>query len=109
MERRGSCLFAIVEDAALVNRHMPSVEVLFKSAARAVGKQGIGVMLTGMGGDGASAMREMKDAGSYNIVQDEASSVVFGMPREAIAHGAADEILPVTQIASALMTQLTSA
>ena len=109
VERRGSCLFAIVEDAALVNRHMPSVEVLFKSAARAVGKQGIGVMLTGMGGDGASAMREMKDAGSYNIVQDEASSVVFGMPREAIAHGAADEILPVTQIASALMTQLTSA
>jgi two-component system chemotaxis response regulator CheB len=109
VERRGNCLVAIVEDAALVNRHMPSVEVLFKSAARAVGKQGIGVMLTGMGGDGASAMREMKDAGSYNIVQDEASSVVFGMPREAIAHGAADEILPVTQIASALLTQLSSA
>ena len=109
VERRGSCLFAIVEDAALVNRHMPSVEVLFKSAALAVGKQGIGVMLTGMGGDGARAMREMKDAGSYNIVQDEASSVVFGMPREAIAHGAADEILPVTQIASALMMRLTSA
>ena len=109
VERRGSCLFAIVEDAALVNRHMPSVEVLFKSAALAVGKQGIGVMLTGMGGDGARAMREMKDAGSYTIVQDEASSVVFGMPREAIAHGAADEILPVTQIASALMMRLTSA
>ncbi|MCX7227400.1 MAG: chemotaxis response regulator protein-glutamate methylesterase [Burkholderiales bacterium] len=109
VERRGNCLVAIVEDAALVNRHMPSVEVLFKSAALAVGKQGIGVMLTGMGGDGASAMREMKDAGSYNIVQDEASSVVFGMPREAIAHGAADEILPVTQIASALLTQLSSA
>ena len=109
VERRGTSLVAIVEDSALVNRHKPSVEVLFKSAALAVGKHAIGVMLTGMGSDGARAMREMKDAGSYNIVQDEASSVVFGMPREAIAHGAADEILPVTQISTALLTQLKSA
>jgi two-component system chemotaxis response regulator CheB len=63
-------------------------------------------MLTGMGGDGAKAMKEMKDAGSYNFVQDEASSVVFGMPREAIAHGAADEVLPLTQIAPALLNKL---
>lgn len=109
VERRGTSLVAVVEDSALVNRHKPSVEVLFKSAALTVGKHAIGVMLTGMGSDGARAMREMKDAGSYNIVQDEASSVVFGMPREAIAHGAADEILPVTQIATALLTQLKSA
>jgi two-component system chemotaxis response regulator CheB len=108
VERRGTNLVAVVEDSALVNRHKPSVEVLFKSAAMVVGQHAIGVMLTGMGGDGARAMREMRDAGSYNIVQDEASSVVFGMPREAIAHGAADEILPVTKIAAALMAQLKS-
>ena len=108
VERHGSSLVAVVEDSALVNRHKPSVEVLFKSAAVVVGRHAIGVMLTGMGGDGARAMREMRDAGSYNIVQDETSSVVFGMPREAIAHGAADEILPVTKIAAALLAQLKS-
>jgi two-component system chemotaxis response regulator CheB len=108
IDRRGSGLIAVVEDSALVNRHKPSVEVLFKSAALTVGKQAIGVMLTGMGSDGARAMREMRDAGSYNIVQDEASSVVFGMPREAIEHGAADEILPVTKIAPALLALLTA-
>lgn len=106
IDRRGPGLIAVVEDSALVNRHKPSVEVLFKSAALTVGKQAIGVMLTGMGSDGARAMREMKDAGSYNIVQDEASSVVFGMPREAIEHGAADEVLPVTKIAPALLALL---
>lgn len=63
-------------------------------------------MLTGMGNDGAAAMREMKDAGSYNYVQDEASCIVFGMPREAIAHGAADEVLPLGQIAGALLARL---
>jgi two-component system chemotaxis response regulator CheB len=65
-------------------------------------------MLTGMGNDGAKAMREMKDAGSFNIVQDEATCVVFGMPREAIAHGAADEVLPLSAIASALLAKLSS-
>jgi len=63
-------------------------------------------MLTGMGADGAAAMREMRDAGSYNFVQDEASCIVFGMPREAIAHGAADEVLPLLQIAPALLAKL---
>ena len=89
-----------------MNRHKPSVEVLFKSVAALVGRNALGVMLTGMGDDGATAMREMKDAGSYNFVQDEASCVVFGMPREAIARGAADEVLPVTQIAQALVSRL---
>jgi two-component system chemotaxis response regulator CheB len=85
---------------------MPSVEVLFESAARVVGRNALGVMLTGMGADGAKAMKTMKDAGSFNLVQDEASCVVFGMPREAIAHGAAHEVLPLGQIAPRLMEWL---
>jgi two-component system, chemotaxis family, protein-glutamate methylesterase/glutaminase len=89
-----------------VNRHMPSVEVLFKSAARVVGPNAIGVMLTGMGADGAKAMREMHDAGAYCVAQDEASCVVFGMPREAIAAGAVQEVLPLSQIASHLIDRL---
>ena len=104
--RSGANYVAVVEDGEPVNRHKPSVEVLFKSAAALVGRNAYGIMLTGMGADGAKAMREMKDAGSYNFVQDEASCIVFGMPREAIAHGAADEVLPVTAIAGALMAKL---
>jgi two-component system chemotaxis response regulator CheB len=106
VSRSGANYVAVVEDGEPVNRHKPSVEVLFKSCAQVVGRNAFGIMLTGMGGDGAKAMKEMKDAGSYNFVQDEASSVVFGMPREAIAHGAADEVLPLTQIASALLNKL---
>ena len=90
-----------MRDGEPVNRHKPSVEVLFESAARVVGPNALGVMLTGMGADGAKAMREMRDAGSWNLAQDEASCVVFGMPREAIAAGAAHEVLPLTQIAAA--------
>ena len=99
---------AVVDDSPPVNRHKPSIEVLFKSAAAMVGRNAYGVMLTGMGAGGATAMREMKDAGSYNYVQDEASCIVFGMPREAIAHGAADEVLPLNQIAPALVARLRS-
>ena len=91
-----------------VNRHMPSVEVLFKSAARVAGPNAVGIMLTGMGADGAKAMKEMRDAGSFNICQDEASCVVFGMPREAIAAGAADEVLPLTRIAPRVIEHLRS-
>ncbi len=104
--RSGANYVAIVDDGPAVNRHKPSVEVLFKSAAALVGRNAYGIMLTGMGNDGAAAMREMKDAGSYNYVQDEASCIVFGMPREAIAHGAADEVLPLSQIAPALVALL---
>lgn len=104
--RSGANYVAVVDDGPPVNRHKPSVEVLFKSAASVVGRNAYGIMLTGMGGDGAAAMREMRDAGSYNYVQDEASCIVFGMPREAIAHGAADEVLPLTQIAPALVARL---
>ena len=107
--RSGANYVAVVDDGPPVNRHKPSVEVLFKSAAAVVDRNAFGIMLTGMGNDGAAAMREMKDAGSYNYVQDEATCIVFGMPREAIAHGAADEVLPLGQIAPALITRLRGA
>jgi two-component system chemotaxis response regulator CheB len=108
VDRSGANYVAVVEDGEPVNRHKPSVEVLFHSCAQVVGPNAFGIMLTGMGNDGAKAMREMKDAGSYNYVQDEASCVVFGMPREAIAHGAADEVLPLTAIAPVLLARLSS-
>ncbi len=108
VERSGANYIARVQDGEPVNRHKPSVEVLFNSAARVVGPNALGIMLTGMGADGARAMRAMKDAGAYNLVQDEASCVVFGMPREAIAAGAADEVLPLGQIAPRLIERLRS-
>jgi two-component system chemotaxis response regulator CheB len=108
INRSGANYVAVVDDTPPVNRHKPSVEVLFRSVAACAGRNAVGVMLTGMGADGAVAMREMKLAGSYNYVQDEASCIVFGMPREAIAHGAADEVLPLTQIAGAMLTRLRS-
>jgi two-component system chemotaxis response regulator CheB len=108
VERSGANYLARVRDGEPVNRHKPSVEVLFESAARVVGPNALGVMLTGMGADGAQAMRAMRDAGSYNICQDEASCVVFGMPREAIARGAAHEVLPLARIAVALVARLKS-
>jgi two-component system chemotaxis response regulator CheB len=108
IDRSGSNYVTVVEDTEPVNRHRPSVEVLFRSAARVLGPNALGIMLTGMGADGAQAMREMKDAGSYNYVQDETSCVVFGMPRMAIQAGAAHEILPLNQIAPALLNRLAS-
>jgi len=108
VERSGANYIARVQEGEPVNRHRPSVEVLFKSAARVVGPNALGIMLTGMGADGAKAMKELRDAGSYNYVQDEASCVVFGMPREAINAGAAHEVLPLTQIAPKLIERLRS-
>ncbi len=108
VERSGANYIARVQDGEPVNRHKPSVEVLFKSAARVLGPNAFGIMLTGMGADGASAMREMRDAGSFNLAQDEASCVVFGMPREAIVAGAAHEVLPLNQIATRLLERLRS-
>ncbi len=106
VERSGANYIARVVDAEPVNRHRPSVEVLFLSAARVVGPNALGIMLTGMGADGATAMKVMRDAGSYNLVQDEASCVVFGMPREAINAGAAHEVLPLKEIAPKLLERL---
>jgi two-component system chemotaxis response regulator CheB len=108
VERSGANYIARVQDGEPVNRHKPSVEVLFNSAARVVGRNALGVMLTGMGADGAKAMRTMRDAGSWNLAQDEASCVVFGMPREAIAHGATHEVLPLGKIAPRLIEWLRS-
>jgi len=106
VERSGANYLARVRDGDAINRHKPSVEALFESAARVVGPNALGVMLTGMGADGAKAMKAMRDAGSYNICQDEASCVVFGMPREAIAQGAAHEVLALQRIAPALLERL---
>jgi two-component system chemotaxis response regulator CheB len=108
VERSGANYIARVQDGEPVNRHKPSVEVLFKSAARVVGPNAIGLMLTGMGADGATAMKQMRDAGSHNFAQDEASCVVFGMPREAIAAGAVHEVLPLKQLAGKLIERLRS-
>jgi two-component system chemotaxis response regulator CheB len=108
VERSGANYIARVSDGEPVNRHKPSVEVLFESAARVVGQNALGIMLTGMGADGAKAMRQMRDAGSYNVCQDEATCVVFGMPREAINHGAANEVLPLGKIAGHIIERLRS-
>lgn len=108
VQRSGANYVARVCDGEPVNRHKPSVDVLFRSAAQHVGPNALGVMLTGMGADGASAMKVMRDAGSWNIVQDESSCVVFGMPREAIAAGAAHEVLSLNRIAARLIERLKS-
>jgi two-component system chemotaxis response regulator CheB len=92
LTRSGANYMTRIDQAEPVNRHRPSVDVLFRSAAQCAGKNAVGVILTGMGKDGAAGMLEMKGAGAYNFAQDEASCVVFGMPREAIAIGAAHEV-----------------
>ncbi len=102
----GKEYFVEVKDGPLVNRHRPSVDVLFRSAARYAGHNAIGILLTGMGNDGASGLKELHEAGAHTIAQDEASSVVFGMPKEAIKLGAADKILPLGDITNHLLHQL---
>jgi two-component system chemotaxis response regulator CheB len=92
-----------VKDGPLISRHRPSVDVLFKSVARAAGKNAVGILLTGMGRDGAEGMKEMHGAGALTIAQDEASCVVFGMPKEAIALGAVNFILPLREIPRKLL------
>jgi two-component system chemotaxis response regulator CheB len=95
-----------IEQTDPVNRHRPSVDVLFRSAAQAAGKNAVGVILTGMGKDGAAGMLEMKTAGAHNFAQDEASCVVFGMPREAIAIGAAHEVAALTALPGLVLNHL---
>ncbi|SEG36849.1 two-component system, chemotaxis family, response regulator CheB [Bryocella elongata] len=103
LRRSGARYFVEIKDGPLVCRHRPSVDVLFRSAARYAGRNAVGVILTGMGDDGARGMLEMKQAGSYNIAQDEASSVVYGMPKEALRLGGVDKVLSLEQIPSALL------
>jgi len=106
LKRSGANYMTELSQAAPVNHHRPSVEVLFRSAAQNAGKNVIGVMLTGMGKDGANAMLEMRQAGAYNFAQNEETCVVFGMPREAIAVGAVDEIVPIQDMAQRVLLKL---
>ncbi len=99
LKRNGNSYFVEVKEGPLVRRHRPSVDVLFRSAARYGGKNIVGAILTGMGDDGAVGMREMFDAGAYTIAQDEATCVVFGMPQEAIKLGGVHKVLPLHGIA----------
>lgn len=108
LARSGANYITQLSDAAPVSRHKPSVDVLFDSAAEYAGKNAIGVIMTGMGKDGAAGMANMKQAGAYNFAQDEASCVVFGMPKEAIAHGGVEEVLPLTDLPKAVFAQLTA-
>lgn len=98
LERQGARYVVSVRDGPLVSRHRPSVDVLFRSAARSAGANAMGVIMTGMGDDGARGMFEMHEAGAFNIAQDEATSVVYGMPKEAVAKGGVDRIVPLDQI-----------
>ncbi len=99
LKRSGARYYVEVKEGPLVNRHRPSVDVLFRSTAKYAGKNAIGIIMTGMGDDGARGLLEMKETGAHTIAQDEKSCVVFGMPNEAIKLNAADKILPLDQIA----------
>ncbi|MGA8501330.1 MAG: chemotaxis response regulator protein-glutamate methylesterase [Candidatus Sulfotelmatobacter sp.] len=103
VDRSGGELVARIIDGPLVSRHRPSVDVLFRSVATCVGSKAVGVIMTGMGDDGAQGLYEMKEAGADTIAQDEATSIVFGMPKSAISCGAVDIVVPLEQIASAVL------
>lgn len=103
LARSGARYYVQVKSGPLVSRHRPSVNVLFKSVAKFVGGNAVGVMLTGMGRDGAEGMKAMRDAGAFNIAQDEASSIVFGMPKEAIAIGATHRTAHLNKIAGLIL------
>ncbi|MCB1984171.1 MAG: chemotaxis response regulator protein-glutamate methylesterase [Burkholderiales bacterium] len=106
LQRSGANYMTELSKSEPVNRHRPSVDVLFSSAARTAGKNAIGVILTGMGKDGAAGMLEMHDAGAYNFAQDEASCVVYGMPKEAVAVGGVDEIVPLHDMARKVLSRV---
>lgn len=103
VRRTGALYQGDLWDGPLVSRHRPSVDVLFSATAQACGPNAMGIILTGMGDDGAEGLLEMRRAGAYTVAQDEATSVVFGMPKEAIARGAVDEVLPLERIAAAIL------
>jgi two-component system chemotaxis response regulator CheB len=108
LKRSGARYYVEVKSGPLVCRHRPSVDVLFRSAARYAGNNAVGVIMTGMGDDGARGMLEMKEVGAYNIAQDEATSIVFGMPHEAIKRGATDKVLPLGKIAMEVIKRANS-
>jgi two-component system chemotaxis response regulator CheB len=104
VNRCGDELIVQITDGPLVSRHRPSVDVLFRSVAISVGAKAVGIIMTGMGDDGAQGLCEMKESGAATVAQDEASCVVFGMPREAIARGAVNLVVPLEEIASAALS-----
>ncbi len=103
LKRSGARYYVEIKDGPLVSRHRPSVDVLFRSAARYAGKNAVGVIMTGMGDDGAKGLLEMKQAGAHTIAQNEESCVVFGMPKKAIDIGAADRVVPLDGIPAAVL------
>ena len=103
LKRSGSRYYVEIKEGPLVSRHRPSVDVLFRSAARYAGKNAIGIIMTGMGDDGAKGMREMHDSGAFTIAQDEASCIVYGMPGEAVKNGGVDKIVPLSDIAQTMI------
>ena len=105
LKRSGARYYVEVTEGPLVNRHRPSVDVLFRSTARYAGKNAVGVIMTGMGNDGAQGLLEMKNAGAYTIAQDEKTCIVFGMPKEAIKLEAVDKIMPIYSIAHEVIHQ----
>ena len=104
VERSGMRYICRLSDGAPVNRHKPSVDVMFRSVCQNAGPNALGVILTGMGNDGALGMKEMHDTGSPTIAQDENSSVVWGMPGEAVKHGGVDHVLQLEKITEKLLT-----
>jgi two-component system chemotaxis response regulator CheB len=103
LKRSGARYYVEIKDGPLVSRHRPSVDVLFRSFARYAGRNAVGVIMTGMGDDGALGMAEMKEAGAINLAQDEATCVVFGMPAEAIKRGGVDRVLPLQSLAGEVL------
>lgn len=108
VRRNGAQYVVEVSDGPLVSRHRPSVDVLFRSVAQSAGLNAVGVIMTGMGNDGAEGLKEMRQAGAYTLAQDEASCVVFGMPKEAIERGAVDRVVNLSGIAAAILTGRTT-
>jgi two-component system chemotaxis response regulator CheB len=106
LRRTGAQYYVEVMDGPLVNRHRPSVDVLFRSVAKCAGANALGVIMTGMGDDGAAGLMEMRTAGAHTVAQDEESCVVFGMPKEAIKRGGVEKTVPLTAIAREIMGQL---
>jgi two-component system chemotaxis response regulator CheB len=99
LKRSGAQYFVEVVDGPLVNRHRPSVDVLFRSAAKVAGRNAVGIIMTGMGDDGAAGLLEMRNAGATTLAQDEESCVVYGMPKEAVKRGAAEKVVPLSAVA----------
>jgi two-component system chemotaxis response regulator CheB len=103
LRRTGSRYTVSIVDGQHVSRHRPSVDVLFRSVAQSAGRNAMGIIMTGMGDDGARSLLEMREAGGYTVAQDEESCVVFGMPKEAIQRGAVMRVLPLSRIAADIM------